>query len=95
MTGAGKTTMSPIFQLMTVKKSTGQAIPMESTSSASASAKNIHTASCRQDGENTENGQPANQNFKIVSWEKIADALDDKPDIDDQVNPRKLKKQAK
>ncbi|MCY7798621.1 phytase, partial [Bacillus haynesii] len=48
-----------------------------------------------QDGENTENGQPVNQNFKIVSWEKIADALDDKPDIDDQVNPRKLKNRAK
>ncbi|RCK09752.1 hypothetical protein DT075_34015 [Bacillus licheniformis] len=31
----------------------------------------------------------------MVSWEKIADALDDKPDIDDQVNPRKLKKRAK
>ncbi|NPC91510.1 phytase [Bacillus sp. WMMC1349] len=48
-----------------------------------------------QDDENIEDGTVANQNFKITSWEKIAKKLDDKPDFDDQVNPRKLKNRNK
>ncbi|RCW51902.1 phytase [Paenibacillus prosopidis] len=43
-----------------------------------------------QDGENVDNGQAVNQNFKIVSWKKIADKIDADLDFDDQVNPRKL-----
>ncbi|WP_307893360.1 phytase [Bacillus swezeyi] len=48
-----------------------------------------------QDGENMENGQLVNQNFKIVSWEKIAAPLHAKPNINDQVNPRSLKHRTK
>ncbi|UYO30340.1 phytase [Bacillus halotolerans] len=44
-----------------------------------------------QDGENIENGQAVNQNFKIVSWEQISQHLGGKPDLNKQVNPRKLK----
>ncbi|NTU25422.1 phytase [Bacillus tequilensis] len=44
-----------------------------------------------QDGENIDNGQAINQNFKIVSWKQIAQHLDGKPDLHKQVNPRKLK----
>ncbi|KKB73507.1 MULTISPECIES: phytase [Bacillus] len=47
-----------------------------------------------QDGENTENGALKNQNFKIVSWEKIGAALDSLPALKDQVNPRSLKNRA-
>ncbi|MDA7026467.1 phytase [Bacillus sp. CLL-7-23] len=43
-----------------------------------------------QDDENIDDGKVANQNFKITSWEEIADELDEKPDLDDQVNPREL-----
>jgi 3-phytase len=31
-----------------------------------------------------------NQNFKIISWKKVADKIDADLDFDDQVNPRKL-----
>ncbi|MEC2403740.1 phytase, partial [Bacillus subtilis] len=44
-----------------------------------------------QDGENIDNGQTVNQNFKIVSWEQIAQHLGGMPDLHKQVNPRKLK----
>ncbi|MGR0120989.1 phytase [Bacillus halotolerans] len=44
-----------------------------------------------QDGENIENGQAVNQNFKIVSWEQISQHLGEKTDLNKQVNPRKLK----
>lgn len=44
-----------------------------------------------QDGENIDNGQAVNQNFKIVSWEQVAQHLGGKPDLHKQVNPRKLK----
>lgn len=44
-----------------------------------------------QDGENIENGQAVNQNFKIVSWEQISQHLDGKPNLNKQVNPRQLK----
>nr|ABC75079.1 phytase precursor [Bacillus subtilis] len=44
-----------------------------------------------QEGENIDNGQAVNQNFKIVSWEQIAQHLGEMPDLHKQVNPRKLK----
>ncbi|ASB91066.1 phytase [Bacillus sonorensis] len=47
-----------------------------------------------QDGENIENGQLANQNFKVVSWEKIAKSLHSIPNLNEQVNPRTLKNRA-
>ncbi|MFN2746628.1 MULTISPECIES: phytase [Bacillus] len=48
-----------------------------------------------QDGENIENGEAVNQNFKIVSWEKIAAPLDAVPHKENQVDPRNLKNRAK
>lgn len=43
-----------------------------------------------QDGENMDGAKKLNQNFKIVRWDKIAKALN--LEMDNTVNPRKLKK---
>ncbi|MHA6486257.1 phytase [Bacillus cabrialesii] len=44
-----------------------------------------------QDGENIDNEQAVNQNFKMVSWKQIAQHLGEKPDLHKQVNPRKMR----
>jgi len=46
-----------------------------------------------QDDENLQNGAIINQNFKFVDWEEIADEAD--LDIDDDINPRELKKRSR
>nr|AAL59320.1 phytase [Bacillus amyloliquefaciens] len=43
-----------------------------------------------QDGENIDHRQKANQNFKIVPWERIADQIGFRPLANEQVDPRKL-----
>ncbi|MCP6682096.1 phytase [Bacillus nakamurai] len=43
-----------------------------------------------QDGENIDNGQKANQNFKMVPWERIASNIGFHPQVNQQVDPRKL-----
>ena len=44
-----------------------------------------------QDGENIERGKIVNQNFKMVDWKKIAKGFDSKLQIENNVDPRKLK----
>nr|1POO_A Chain A, PROTEIN (PHYTASE) [Bacillus amyloliquefaciens]2POO_A Chain A, PROTEIN (PHYTASE) [Bacillus amyloliquefaciens] len=43
-----------------------------------------------QDGENIDHGQKANQNFKMVPWERIADKIGFHPQVNKQVDPRKM-----
>ncbi|SMO84101.1 phytase [Melghirimyces algeriensis] len=45
-----------------------------------------------QDGQNRENGRIANQNFKMVRWETIAESFCPELWTDDAVNPRTLTK---
>lgn len=43
-----------------------------------------------QDDENTDNGNKRNQNFKIVSWDKLAKSFHAPLRIDNDIDPRKL-----
>jgi len=44
-----------------------------------------------QDGENIEHGKIVNQNFKMVDWKRIAKGFDSRLQIENNVEPRKLK----
>ncbi|KFN08716.1 3-phytase [Bacillus pseudomycoides] len=44
-----------------------------------------------QDGENMDHGKIVNQNFKMIDWKRIAKGFDSKLQIENNVDPRKLK----